>query len=129
MAVNVMWYQVGRSVIYEIEDAPTLDEIKHGLTQLHALIAGHDALIDVIFDYRTLADNLPTGTLGMIQQTALMFPTLNRIALVGDNKMVEMIMREIAQISHRSAPTTHLTVEAAAKRLGELAANDVLSGI
>lgn len=125
MSVNVHWYETNRILVYRISGAPDIDDIESGLNKVYEMIDSKDMIVDVIFDYRTLSD-FPHGTLKMVQSSALKFPTLNRIALVGHNNMIEMIMIDLANRTQRQKPTIHDTVDEAAARLRELYDADML---
>src|SRR5215831_8818996 len=91
MSVRVAWHKKGSIILFAVSDPLTLDDLECGAEEVWALAAEVRAPVDIIFDYREVS-NFPRGVLPVVREGHFKLPTLDRIALVGSEPMVEMIM-------------------------------------
>jgi len=123
MAVRVTWYEPERIILYCLMDPLTLEDLERGAEEVWALAAGVPSLVDVILDYRAVTE-FPRGMLPLMRDGSFALPTLERVALVGNEPLVEMMFVTITQGTYRPDPTIHATVEDAAEFLRRMARED-----
>jgi hypothetical protein len=123
MPARVTWYDVGNIILYAVQDPLSLDELQEASQAVWALAEGIHEFVDLIFDYRTITD-FPRGTLPVVRDGYFALPMLDRIALVGDAPLVEMMMATLSEATFRPLPTQHHTVEEAASYLRKMAQDE-----
>lgn len=120
MPARVTWYDIGNTILYVVREPLTLEELQEASQAVWALAEGITEFVDLIFDYRGMTD-FPRGTLPVVRDGHFALPLLDRIALVGDEPLVEMMMATLSEATFRPLPTQHDTVEAAADYLRKMA--------
>lgn len=123
MPVRVQWHKKGSIILFEVSDPLTIEDIETGAEEVWALAAEIREPVDMIFDYRNV-DTFPRGVLPVMNNGHFMLPTLDRVALVGCESLVEMMMTTLTRKTYRPDPTIHETVEQAAALLTKLAAEN-----
>jgi hypothetical protein len=123
MPASITWHEPGRIILYTMSDPLTLDELERAAEEVWALAGGVHEVVDMIFDYRALTD-FPRGTLPLVREGSVKLPTLERVALVGNAPLVEMVMTTLTQSAYRPHPTVHETVSEAASFLKQMAQQD-----
>jgi hypothetical protein len=123
MPVDVRWYEEKHIILYALSDPLTLEDLEAGAEQVWALAANIPDLVDMIFDYRGLTE-FPRGAMPAVREGSFKLPTLERVALVGAEPMVEMMMTTLTRNTYRPDPTIHPTVEEAADYLRRAAQED-----
>jgi hypothetical protein len=120
---RVMWYDEQSIILFSLSDPLTLEELEEGAEEVWALAGQIRDLVDMIFDYRTVT-NVPRGVLPVVREGHFTLPTLDRVALVGDEPMIEMMITTLTRATFRPDPTIHPDVKSAAQYLREKAAED-----
>jgi len=123
MSVRVMWYEPDAIILYTLSDPVTLEELEQGAEEVWALAAGVAGLVDMIFDYRDVT-SFPRGLMPAIREGSVALPTLERVALVGNEPLFEMMFATITQSTYRPNPTIHPNVAEAAIYLRRMAKED-----
>jgi hypothetical protein len=116
MPVRVTWYDKGKIILFSIRGTLTVDEIEEGAEEVWALAHEVPDSLHLIFDYRELG-NFPRGILPAVREGHFKLPKLERVALVGHEELIEMMMTDITRATYRPDPTIHDDLEAAAERL------------
>jgi hypothetical protein len=124
MPARVSWYEPGSIILYTVSDPLTLDDLEQAEEGAWALAGGTNDLLDLIFDYRHLKE-FPRGSLPVVKNGHFAMPTLDRVALVGSEPLIEMMMTELTRATFRPDPTLHDTVELAAAYLKRMAQEDL----
>ncbi|MFN7209608.1 MAG: hypothetical protein ACK4P1_04340 [Aggregatilineales bacterium] len=127
MPVRVMWYEPNQIILYRLADPLTLQDLETGAEEVWALAAGVSSLVDMIFDYRAVTE-FPRGALKLMREGSFALPLLERVALVGNEPLVEMMLTTITQSTYRPDPTVHASVEEAAEFLRRMAREDGTRG-
>src|SRR5215475_302173 len=91
MPARVAWYQEGSIILFEVTDPLLLEEIKTASEEVWALAKEVREPVDMIFDYRSITQ-FPRGILPVVRDGHFTLPTLERVALVGWEPLVEMMM-------------------------------------
>jgi hypothetical protein len=120
MPTRVTWHKKGRIILFEVSDPLTAEDIETGAEEVWALAAEVREPVDMIFDYRKVSD-FPRGVLPIVHQGHFMLPTLDRVALVGGEPLVEMMIMTLTRATYRPDPTIHTDVQEAAQALMKLA--------
>lgn len=123
MAVRITWYEPEQIILYRLMDPLTLEDLEKGAEEVWALAAGVPSLVDMILDYRDVTE-FPRGMLPLMRDGSFTLPLLERVALVGNEPLVEMMFATITQSTYRPDPTVHATVEEAADFLRRMARED-----
>ncbi|PJF36295.1 MAG: hypothetical protein CUN49_06235 [Candidatus Thermofonsia Clade 1 bacterium] len=123
MPVRVTWYEPDQIILYKLSDPLTLSDLEAGAVEVWALAAGVSGIVDMIFDYRAVTE-FPRGMLPLMRDGSFTLPTLERVALVGNEPLVEMMFATITQSTYRPDPTVHTSVEEAADFLRRMARED-----
>jgi hypothetical protein len=123
MPAHARWHKVGRIILYEISDPVTLDDLESGAEQIWALAAEVREPVDMILDY-SKAKAFPRGVMPVVRDGHFTLPMLDRVALVGSEPMIEMMMVTITRATFRPDPTVHATIEEAADMLIRIAEDD-----
>jgi hypothetical protein len=123
MAVRITWYEPEQIILYCLMDPLTLEDLEQGAEEVWALAAGVPSLVDMILDYRAVTQ-FPRGMLPLMRDGSFTLPILERVALVGNEPLVEMMFATITQSTYRPDPTVHATVEEAAEFLRRMARED-----
>jgi hypothetical protein len=123
MSVKVSWYEPEQIILYVTSDPLTLEDLAHGAEEVRVLASGVPDMIDMIFDYRQVTD-FPRGGLPILRDGNFKLPTLERVALVGNEPLIEMMFTTITQSTFRPDPTVHPDVPDAANFLRRMAAQD-----
>src|SRR5258707_10991258 len=113
MGARVAWHKKGSIILFAVSDPLTLDDLEYGAVEVWALAAEVRAPVDMIFDYRKVS-TFPRGVLPVVREGHFKLPTLDRVALVGAEPMVEMIITTLTRATFRPDPTIHENVEEAA---------------
>jgi hypothetical protein len=116
MPARVSWYDQGKIILFSIRGTVTVDEIDQGAEEVWALAAEVREPVDLIFDYREMT-NFPRGIMPSVREGHFKLPTLQRVALVGHEPLIEMMMTTITRTTFRPDPTIHDELESAAERL------------
>jgi hypothetical protein len=116
MPVKVSWYEPEHIILYVVSDPVTIEDLEQGSERVWALAAGIPDLVDMIFDYRAVTE-FPRGVLPVFRDGSLGLPTLDRVALVGSEPLVEMMVATIARNTYRPDPSIHASIEEAADYL------------
>ena len=124
MPAKVSWFTPGAIILYEISDPLTIDELERAAEEIWALAAAMHEPLDMIFDYRKVAD-FPRGVLPIVREGHFMLPTLDHVALVGSQPLVEMMISTLTRATFRPDPTLHPDVEEAAAALQQIANDDL----
>lgn len=127
MPVRVVWYEPNQIILYRLADPLTLQDLETGAEEVWALAAGVPSLVDMIFDYRAVTE-FPRGALKLMREGSFALPLLERVALVGNEPLVEMMLTTITQSTYRPDPTVHAGVEEAAEFLRRMAREDGTRG-
>ncbi|GAB4546220.1 MAG: hypothetical protein OHK0023_05510 [Anaerolineae bacterium] len=123
MPVKVSWYDPDHIILYALQSPLSLDDLEEGAEEVWALAAGVPDLVDMVFDYREV-DEFPRGMLPLIREGSFTLPTLERVALVGNQPLFEMMLTTITQSTYRPDPTVHASVGDAADYLRRMAQED-----
>lgn len=123
MPVRAIWHELGEILLYTIGDPLTLEELQQGAEEIWALAAELSNPVDMIIDYRQVT-SFPRGMLPVIKDDHFALPTLDRIALVGSDPLLEMMITTLTRDTYRPHPTIHPDVETAADFLRRLAQED-----
>ena len=123
MAVRITWYEPEQIILYCLMDPLTLEDLEQGAEEVWALAAGVPSLVDMILDYRAVTE-FPRGMLPLMRDGSFTLPMLERVALVGNEPLVEMMFATITQSTYRPDPTVHATVEEAAEFSRRMARED-----
>ena len=123
MAARVSWLKKGHIILFEVDDPLTLDDIETGAEEVWALAHELREPVDMIFDYRKV-HTFPRGALPAVRDGHFTLPTLDRVALVGWEPLVEMMITTLTRATYRPDPTIHPTVEEAAEMLQKMAEED-----
>jgi len=124
MPARVTWYKPKTIILYEISDPLTIDELERAAEEIWALAADMQEPLDMIFDYRKVKD-FPRGVLPIVREGHFMLPTLDHVALVGGQPLVEMMIATLTRATYRPDPTLHPDVEEAAATLEHMAEDDL----
>ncbi len=122
MPARVSWYD-RQILLYTVKDPLTLSDLEEAAEEVWALAADIREAVDMIFDYRG-ATSFPRGGLPIVRDGQFALPTLDRIALVGSEPLVEMMFITLTRSTFRPDPTIHADVEEAAAMLRQLASED-----
>jgi hypothetical protein len=120
MPARVAWHKKGSIILFEVSDPLTVDDIETGAEEVWALAAEVREPVDMIFDYRNVS-TFPRGVLPIVHEGHFMLPTLDRVALVGCEPLVEMMITTLTRATFRPDPTIHSDVDDAAGALTKLA--------
>jgi hypothetical protein len=123
MSARVSWYEPDHIILCVVADPVTLDDLEHFSEEVWALAAGVPDMIDLIFDYRNVTE-FPRGGLPIMREGSFKLPILERVALVGNEPLLEMMFSTLTQSTYRPDPTVHSTVQDAAGFLRRKAAED-----
>ncbi len=123
MPVQVSWYDLNSIILYTVSDPLTLDELENAAEEVWALTATVRDPVDMILDYRA-ATAFPRGGLPIVREGHFALPMLDRVALVGNEPLVEMMIVTLTRATFRPDPTIHADVEEAAAALRRMAAED-----
>jgi hypothetical protein len=123
MPVRVNWYEHGQIILYTAASPLTREDLEQGAEEVWALAGGVVGLVDMIFDYRTVT-HFPNGVQNVVQEGQFALPTLDRIALIGNQPIVEMMMTTLTRATYRPDPTMHPSIEDAASFLKRMARED-----
>ncbi len=123
MPARVIWYEPGHILLYSLSDPLTLDDVEESNEQVWALGIGAPGPIDMIFDYRKVTE-FPRGLLPIVREGSFRLPTLDRVALVGSDPIVEMMMSTLTRATFRPDPTIHSDVADAGMFLRKMARED-----
>jgi hypothetical protein len=123
MPASVSWYELGSIIECTVSDPLTLEELECAAEEIWALAAACRQPVDMIFDYRNV-ETFPRGGLPVVRDGHFTLPMLDRVALVGNEPLVEMMITTITRATFRPDPTIHTDVEEAAQHLRLLAAQD-----
>lgn len=127
MPARVGWHDTGHIILYTVTDPLFIEDIEHAEVELWALTAGITELVDMIFDYREVSE-FPRGFLQVARQGSFAIPMLDRVALVGNEPLIEMMVTTMTHSTYRPNPTIHQTVAEAAEHLRRLAQEDTTRG-
>jgi hypothetical protein len=123
MPVHVSWYDLNSIILYTVSDPLTLDELENAAEEIWALTAAVRDPVDMIFDYRAVT-TFPRGGLPVVREGYFALPMLDRVAMVGSEPLVEMMIITLTRATYRPDPTIHAGVEEAAAALRRMAAED-----
>ncbi len=123
MPARALWYDEGSIILFSVSDPLTLEELEAGAEEVWALAGEVHDPVDMIFDYRAVTE-VPRGILPVVREGHFMLPTLDRVALVGNEPMVEMMMSTLTRATYRPDPTIHADVKSAGEFLRQKAAED-----
>jgi hypothetical protein len=124
MPARASWLDGDHTIIlYVASDPLTLDDLKEGGEAVWTLAGEAREPVDMIFDYRKVT-TFPRGGLPVVREGNFSLPTLDRVALVGDEPLVEMMFSTLTRATYRPDPTIHTNVEEAAAFLRRMAAED-----
>lgn len=124
MPARVVWYKKGHIILYELLDPLSLQDLEDASEEVWALATEVREPVDMIFDYRQVT-NFPRGILPKLRDGHFTLPTLERVALVGTEPLIEMMMTTLTRDTYRPDPTIHATVEEAAETLRQMAEDDL----
>lgn len=127
MPVRITWYEPDQIILYDLADPLSLEDLEAGAEEVWALAAGVPSLVDMILDYHAVTE-FPRGMLPLMRDGSFTLPTLERVALVGSEPLVEMMFTTIMQSTYRPDPTVHDSVEEAADFLRRMAREDSTRG-
>ncbi|MEP7289289.1 MAG: hypothetical protein ABI947_26355 [Chloroflexota bacterium] len=119
MPSRAVWYKKGSIILFEVSDPLTIDDLETGAEEVWALATEIREPVDMIFDYVKVTD-FPRGVLPIVREHFTL-PTLDRVALVGGEPLIEMMIITLTRATFRPDPTIHATVEEAADALRRLA--------
>lgn len=122
MPAHVSWYDQN-ILLYTVNDPLSLSDLEEAAEEVWALAADIREAVDMIFDYRG-ATAFPRGGLPIVRDGQFALPTLDRVALVGSEPLVEMMFITLTRSTFRPDPTIHANVEDAAALLRHLASED-----
>jgi hypothetical protein len=120
---RALWYDERSIILFSVSDPLTLEELEEGAEEVWALAGEIRDPVDMIFDYRTVTV-FPRGVLPVVREGHFSLPTLDRVALVGDEPMIEMMITTLTRATFRPDPTLHPDVKTAAEYLRQKAAED-----
>lgn len=120
MPAQVRWHEKGSIILFQVSDPLALEDIESGAEEAWALAAEVREPVDMIFDYRQMS-NFPRGVLPVIQNGHFMLPTLDRVALVGTEPLIEMMFTTLTRATFRPDPTVHVDIDEAAEFLHRMA--------
>lgn len=123
MPARVTWYEPEHIILCVAVDPLTLDDLEYFSTEVWALAAGVPGMVDLIFDYGGVTE-FPRGGLPIIREGGFKLPTLERVALVGNEPLMEMTFTTLTHSTYRPDPTVHATVQDAASYLRRMASED-----
>jgi hypothetical protein len=123
MPARVSWYEPQSIILFVLDEPVTLDELEDAAEQVWALAGEVREPVDMIFDYHSV-DNFPRGVLPIVREGHFTLPTLERVALVGSEPLVEMMMTTLTRATFRPDPTIHSDVDDAARALRRMAGED-----
>jgi len=123
MPVQALWYENCRIILYTVSDPLTLEDLEAGAKKVWALAGECREPIDMIFDYRN-ATSFPRGGLPIVRDRHFSLPTLDRVALVGSEPLIEMMFATLTRATYRPDPTIHPDVDQAAEFLQRMAEED-----
>jgi hypothetical protein len=123
MSAHVSWLEYHRIVLFKIEEPLTLGELELAAEEMWALAGQVREPLDMIFDYRDVR-NFPRGGMPVVRDGHFSLPMLDRVALVGSEPLVVMMMVTLTRNSFRPDPTLHRDVEEAAQFLRRMAHED-----
>ncbi len=124
MPARALWYDEGSIILFSLSDPVTLGELEAGAEEVWALAGEIHDPVDMIFDYRSVTA-FPRGVLPVVREGHFTLPTLDRVALVGSEPMVEMMITTLTRATFRPDPTIHPDVKTAAQYLRQNAAEDL----
>lgn len=124
MPARVSWYEKGHIILFTVSDMLTLAELEDSAEEIWALAAEVREPVDMIFDYRE-ATAFPRGGLPIVRDGNFALPTLDRVALVGHEPLVEMMIMTLTRSTYRPDPTIHSSDEEAAVFLRRMAKEDL----
>jgi len=123
MPVQVSWYEPEHIILYTASDPLTIEDMEAASEHVWSLASGIPDLVDLIFDYRA-ATEFPRKMVSVMREGSFRLPTLERVALVGSEPLIEMMFSTLTQNTFRPDPTIHTTVEDAAAYLRKMAQED-----
>src|SRR2546430_2645896 len=106
MPVRVLWYEKNNIILFTVSDPLTLEDLEHGVEEVWALAGECRQPVDMIFDYREAA-GVPRGGLPIVREGNFTLPMLDRVALVGREPLVEMMIMTLTRATYRPDPTIH----------------------
>lgn len=124
MPARVSWYDKDHIILFTVSDVLELSELEECAEEIWALAAEVREPVDMIFDYRETT-NFPRGGLPIVREGNFALPTLDRVALVGHEPLVEMMITTLTRSTFRPDPTIHATLEEAAEFLRRMAKEDL----
>ncbi len=123
MPARVSWHTQDQIILFTVSDPLALDELEAAAEEVWALAAEVREPMDMIFDYRQVS-SFPRGILPVVRDGHFTFPMLDRVALVGNEVLVEMMMMTLTRATYRPDPTVHPDIEEAAETLIRMAHED-----
>ncbi|CAG0960607.1 hypothetical protein ARNL5_00878 [Anaerolineae bacterium] len=123
MPAKVNWYETDRILLYVVSAPLTLIELENAAEEAWALAAGIPDMIDIIFDYTGLPE-MPRGGMKLVREGSFALPNIERVALVGEDPLIEMMFATMAQETYRPDPSVHKEVGEAASYLRRMAQED-----
>jgi hypothetical protein len=123
MPARVTWYTEKTIILFSVSDPLTLEELEAGAEEVWALAAEVREPVDMIFDYLKVS-SFPRGILPVVRDGHFTFPMLDRVALVGNEILLEMMMTTLTRATYRPDPTIHPDIEEAAETLIRMAEED-----
>ena len=123
MPAQVSWYQDKHIILYTVSDPLTLSELEAAAEDVWALAGQAREPMDMIFDYRHVVD-FPRGSMPIVREGHFKLPMLDRVALVGCEPLVEMMVTTLTRSTFRPDPTIHPDIEEAAEFLRRMAFQD-----
>jgi len=127
MSANAQWYKTGHIILYTVSDPLTISDLEGAAEEIWALAGQAREPVDMIFDYRKVLQ-FPRGSMPVVREGHFGLPMLDRIALVGAEPLIEMMMTTLTRSTFRPDPTIHRDVEEAAEFLRKMALEDANRG-
>src|SRR5258706_3993893 len=100
MPARVSWYEKDHIILFTLSDVLTLAELEETAEEIWALAAEVREPVDMIFDYRATT-TFPRGGLSIVREGNFGLPTLDRVALVGHEPLVEMMVITLTRTTYR----------------------------
>ncbi|HVO44476.1 MAG TPA: hypothetical protein VMT34_17745 [Aggregatilineales bacterium] len=123
MAAHVAWYADQYIILYTVSDPLTLTDLEQASEEVWALAGQVHEPLDMIFDYRQVK-HFPRGGMPVVRDGHFSLPMLDRVALVGTEPLVEMMVTTLTRNTFRPDPTLHTSIEEAAEFLRRMARED-----
>jgi hypothetical protein len=124
MPAKVIWYDEHHILLYTLTDPVSVQDIEEASEEVWALAANTPNMIDMVLDY-SAAKEFPRSIMKVSKNGAFSLPKLDRVALVGEDIMVTMMVADFMHRTYRHGPSVHKTVSEASETLRHLARQDV----